>query len=1037
MTEREHSEEHMQLEQAIAALEAQRATLGDLVVDASLAALREKLAALEAPPADGQERKQVTILFADIAGFTPLSETMDPEDLANTMNALWRRIDPAIIDHGGAIDKHTGDGVMALWGASGAREDDPERAIRAGLEMQTELAAFREARDLTLAMRVGIHTGPVLLGGVGTAGEFSAMGDAVNLASRLEGAAPVGGVLISHGTYRHVRGIFDVQAQEPVQVKGKAQPVRTYVVQRAKPRAFRMATRGVEGIETRMVGRDAELLTLQNTFRDATEDAETRVVTVVGEAGVGKSRLLYEFENWLELLPERVTYFKGWPTPEMQAIPCGAMRDMFAARFEIRESDGAAAVLDKFRAGMEGLLPPERADLAGHLLGFDLSASQAVQNLLGSPSFRDLATAYLVQYVRAVAAQPAVMLLEDVHWADDSSLDLLDRLATAIPEARLLVVCLARPELFERRPQWGEGRSAFSRLELRPLSRRSSRALVAEILQRVEQVPDELRDLVVEGAEGNPFYVEELIKMLLEDGVIQRGEERWQVALERLADVRVPPTLTGVLQARLDSLPRDERTVLQRASVVGRVFWDGTVAALEAGDEERIGREELGPLLDSARGRELVFRRERSAFEDAEEYLFKHAVLRDVTYETVLLKLRRVYHAQVAAWLEAHAGKRLAEYLSLIAGHHERAGDLVKAVDCLQRSGEELLRVSAYRDAIAAFERALALLPSDDEAGRAVLLVGLGSAHIRLDDYPLAITLLEEALGLARKVDDVETQVAALGGLGDASMEQGALDAAVRHLKGGLALAREHHDRTGTALSMSHLGKLAALEGNPRAAETYGEESLAIYRELGDRRGVSRALDVLNWIAAYSGDHARAIEHNREALAIAREIGDRRQVARSLNSLCYAARHQGRLEAALHYVEESLSIARDLGLQTIYPLGNLAAVQASSGQAEAAWRTWREAVNEAIAIGDAAAPPSFVGLASVWLAQAGQHERAAELVGLARDRALDVQAQIESEPALAVLRGELSADELEAAMARGRALDLDAVVAELLVEEAG
>jgi predicted ATPase len=547
-------------------------------------------------------------------------------------------------------------------------------------------------------------------------------------------------------------------------------------------------------------------------------------------------------------------------------------------------------------------------------------------------------------------------------------------------------------------------------------------------------VPDELRDLVVEGAEGNPFYVEELIKMLVEDGLIQRGDERWQVALEHLAEVRVPPTLTGVLQARLDSLPRDEKMVLQRASVVGRVFWDGTVAALEAGDEKRIEREQLQPLLHSARGRELVFRRERSAFEHADEYLFKHAVLREVTYETVLLKLRKVYHAQVAAWLEANAGERLGEYLSLIAGHHERAGELVKAVDCLRRSGEELLRVSAYRDAIAALERALALLPAADEAGRAVLLVRLGTAQIGLDDYPLAMTHLEEALGLARKLGDAEQEVAALNGLGGASIKQGAFDTAARYLQAGLARAREHTDRTGTGLSLSQLGRLAALEGNPQAARTCAEESLAIYRELGDRQEVSRVLDVLAWNAAYAGDHARAIEHAREALSISRETGDRHQISRSLNSLCYAARHQGRLQEALRYAEESLSIARELGVQTIYPLGSLAAVQARLGQTEAAWQTWREALSEAIAIGDASAAPSFVGLAAVWLAEAGQYERAAELVGLSQDRAVDVQPQIEPKPALAILRQVLSDDELEAAMARGRALDLDAVVAELLAE---
>jgi len=216
---------------------------------------------------------------------------------------------------------------------------------------------------------------------------------------------------------------------------------------------------------TRMVGRDAELLILQNTFRDAIEDAETRVVTVVGEPGVGKSRLLYESENWIDLLPDEIWYFKGRTTPEMRAIPCSIIRDMFAYRFEILESDSAATVLDKFRAGMEG-----------------------------------------------------------VHWADDSSRDLLDHLVTAVPDARLLVVCLARPPLFERRPNWGEGREAHTRLDLKPLS---SRELVGEILQKVEDIADDLRDQVVDGAGGNPFYVE--------DGIILRGEKRWRVELDRLA----------------------------------------------------------------------------------------------------------------------------------------------------------------------------------------------------------------------------------------------------------------------------------------------------------------------------------------------------------------------------------------------------------------------------------------------------------------------------------------------------------------------
>jgi class 3 adenylate cyclase len=641
--------EQEQLEQAIATLEAQRAILGDAAVDASIAAMREKLAALESLASADQQRKQVTVLFADISGFTAMSETMDAEQVTDLINDLWQCLDVAIVAHGGVIDKHMGDAVMALWGVDEAREDDPERAIRAALDMQAQLGAFREAHDVQLAMRIGLNTGLVLLGAVGTAGEFSAIGDTVNLASRLEHAAPVGGVLVSHETYRHVRGVFDVLPQEPITVKGKARPVQTYVVQRAKPRAFRVPTRGVEGIETRTVGRDAELLTLQNTFRDAMEDAETRVVTVVGEAGVGKSRLLYEFENWIELLPEQVYYFKGRATPEMRTIPYGIIRDLFALRFEILESDSTATVLDKFRAWMADILRPDQADLVGHLVGFDFSASQAVQNLLGSPSFKELAIAYLINYIRAVAGEPTVMFLEDVHWADDSSLDLLDHLVTRIPGARLLVVCLARPLLFERRPNWGEGREAHTRLELRPLSRRAARALVDEILQKVVHVPDDLRTLVVEGAEGNPFYVEELIKMLIEDGVILCGEERWRVEFDRLAQVRVPPTLTAVLQARLDSLPWGEKALLQRASVVGRLFWDATVSVLRAASDHVL---DVPSSLGAVWARELVFRHERSAFAGVAEYVFKHAVLRDVTYETVLLKRRRVYHRQVAEWLE-------------------------------------------------------------------------------------------------------------------------------------------------------------------------------------------------------------------------------------------------------------------------------------------------------------------------------------------------------------------------------------------------
>jgi predicted ATPase/class 3 adenylate cyclase len=1036
MTERE------QLESAIAQLEAQRATLGDRVVDTSIAALHEKLAALGRTP---EQRKQATILFADVSGYTAMSETMDAEEVSEIMNALWQWLDAAIVEHGGRIDKHTGDGVMALWGVDKAQESDPERAIRAALAMQAALAEFKAGHDIS--MRIGLSTGPVLLGTVGTTGEFSVIGDAVNLASRLEGAASTGGVLISHDTYRHVRGVFDVLEQEPIQVKGKARPVQTYVVQRAKPRAFRMATRGVAGIETRMVGRDAELLMLQNMFRDATEDAEVRVVTVVGDAGVGKSRLLYEFEKWIELLPEQVWRFEGRATAEMEARPYGLIRRMFAHHFEILDRDSATEVREKFRAGMAASLNSDQADLVGQLLGLDFSTSPAVQARLGSESFRERAIVHLMQYVQDIARAPTVIILEDIHWADDSSLDLLDYLVTVVPDTRLLVVCLARPPLFERRPSWGEGQEVHTQIHLKPLSRRTSRALVGEILQKAEGVPHELRDLIVEGAEGNPFYVEELIKMLIEDSVIVVGEDPWRVELDRLAEVRVPPTLTGILQARLDSLPREEKTVLQQASVVGRLFWGAVVAELAS---DRAEAAQVDKLLNDLRNRELIFRRERSVFETTDEYIFKHALLRDVTYETVLLKLRRVYHRQVARWLESSAGERISEYLSLIARHYELAGETAKAVHFLRRLGQESFQIGAFRDAIRAFERALALLPAvghdptqrapttlrdADLVERAMLLVNLGNSYNRLGDSLVAMQHLEQGLALAREINDPQAEIEALNRLAQMASEQGSYEKAQRYLDKVLGLAREQDDLACVASTLSMLSTIAWRWGDIEQAEKCCHESLAIYRELDDRRRITAMLNILGILATLQENYDQAEQYYEQSLGMARESDDRPIVADILNNLGYLHHHSTEnLETANQYYQESLLIARETDHRhgVTSTLANLGQLHILLGKRQDAWGYLREALLQSVAIG--AVPLTLDALVGVVQLQieGGQYLSAAELLGLALSHpALETDVGQLAESALGRLRKMLPTEQLEAAMDRGKTLELDRVVAEL------
>ena len=1028
-----------QLRAAMAALEAQRSLLGDAVVDAALTAMRAQLDAHPPLPPAEQQRKQATVLFADVVGFTTLSETKDAEEVTELINALWSRLDGLVAAYGGRIDKHIGDAVMALWGVESAREDDPERAIRAALAMQDEVNTFygsmkdrrRLPDDLSLRLRIGINTGPVLLGQVGLTREFTAMGDTVNLAKRLEQAAPLGGVLVAHNTYRHVRGVFEAQALGPIQVRGRHEAVVGYVVLRPKPRAFRLNSRGVEGVETRMIGRDAELVALQTAFGEAVAEACPRVLTIIGEAGVGKSRLLYEFDNWVELRPERVRYFKGRATPALQGVPFSLWRDVFAFRFDILDSDSPAVALSKFRqgfvtsrragmdvAGVEVIA--NQADIVGHWLGFDFSASPAVARLAGSPDFVTLAQAHFVRFVRALAAERGIaLLLEDIHWADDSSLDLLGRLArTAMDDgapAHLLILCLARPSLYERHPGWGHDLPGFQTIELNPLDTAASLALVDEILQRADDVPDALRRLIVEGAEGNPFYIEELVKMLIEQGVIERGtsevatsdEQRvkseeesslvtdhaslpevWRIRPDRLQGIEVPATLTGLLQARLDGLPRAEREVLQRAAVVGRVFWDDAVGTLADNAElpdSGNAAHTLESLLDSLARRELIVRRERSVFAGTTEYTFKHNLLREVTYQTVLLRARRRHHARVARWLELNAGGRLGEYLGLIAEHYALAGAGARAAAYLERAGDSAQRSGAYPSARAAVERALALLqaeetPADaaisalrlklgaitwnlgdfpaaeralfyardyarragDGRGQALALYWLSRVSISRGDYAQARMLLAYSLPLARAAD-AETLAQVLYGVADVAWRVGDLETLNSYITESLGLARALDNSTLELMSLNRLGTMAYLKGDMATARAYYRTCLDLAQATGNMEREATALMNLGALAHHGGDTEAGVTYYRDALTHYRELGRSEQIVMALGNLAEAGIDRGDLAEARIDLREGLALAWRLGLlpRALVLLFVYGRLLAAEGQTEAAAATLR------------------------------------------------------------------------------------------------
>lgn len=956
-----------QLEQAIAALEAQRAALGDAVVDAALVPLREKLAALRAQSLEtDRQRKQITVLFADVSGFTAISEEMDPEEVGEMMNALWADIDRAITSYDGTIDKHIGDAVMALFGAPVAHESDPENAVRAALAMQETLRAFVVERGFAssegegmpgLQMRIGINTGLVVLGQVGTTTEYTAMGGVVNLASRLEHAAPVGGVLISHDTYRHVRGLFEVQPLEPIRVKGVSEPVRVYLVSAVRPRAFRVPTRGVAGVETPTVGREAELRQMQEVFEavhTGEGDDRTHILTVVGEAGVGKSRLLYEFTNWLDLQTSPLCYFLGRATEDMVSVPYGLIRGVFAFRCEIQDSDSHEVAREKLRREIVEVVGPvgeAQAPFIGHLIGMDFSTDPHLQGILDdAEQIRDRAFHCVSDYFSAVARQRLViLLLEDIHWADGGSLDLIEHLVRDRPALPLMVVCLTRSRLFERRPAWGEDGVNFVRLDLSPLSEVNSRRLVAEILQKAPEIPLGLYDLIVAQAEGNPFYVEEVIKMLIEDGVIEAGAGQWQVRFDHLAAVRVPTTITGVLQARLDRLPGEEQRTLQCASVVGRVFWDDLVCCLRRDVEEGNGAwlAETAEALTILEGRELIFHHDASVFAAANEFIFKHALLRDVTYESVLLALRRAYHARVAEWLIERSGERIGEHAGRIGEHFERAGNRRQAAEWYARAGRQAMKAYAPEMAVSYYRKALALGEGEadlEEAHRIEVYAGLGEVQSWLGRYSEAVEAFAKMLSEAEAIGDARAQARAWNGTATTQMHRGDLRAAVEsatRAEGIAAGAAELDLELVKALWMKGWGLFSM--GEMQQAMTLAERVAELSARLGDRSRIAYSLNLLGVLHSVSGDYDAAAQNFEQALEIFQSLENRGRAMPLLNNLGVIAEARGDYQAALDCYQQALSVARELGSRDgeMTYLGNLNGVRVRMGdysQAEAGLR---------------------------------------------------------------------------------------------------
>jgi class 3 adenylate cyclase len=931
------SPEQQQLQSAIQALEAQRGLLGDAVVDMAVAPLKAKLAALAAPPAPvaepAQVLKQVSILFLDVVGSTTLSQHLDPEAISGVMDDALARGTALVQKHRGKVLQYAGDNILAAFGADESREDDAERAVHCGLalcELGSVLGAEVQAAHghAGFDVRVGIHTGGVLLGG-GVDGEGTIRGIAVNIAARMEQTAPAGALRVSHDTYAQVRGLFEVDAQEPVAVKGVDTPLQSYLVKRAKPRNFRIGTLQVEGVATKMIGRDAELGALQAAFRRLFAERRLAAVTVVADAGVGKSRLLYEFEAWSELQLESFFLFRGRATPQTGLQAYGLLRDILAWRFQIQDDDSVDLARRKVEDGIVPLfLHDDGADLAeahahllGHLIGIDWRDSRHLKGILeDAKQIRTRAFHVAAQLFRRVSASdgsPVVLQLADLHWADDETLDFLDHLAEVNHDVPLLVLAFTRPTLYERRAGWRSTEGVHQRIDLRPLDEPMSRILAEELLKKLPDIPAGLSDLLIGRAEGNPFYMEELVRMLIDQSAIRTGDT-WAVDAERLLVAQVPPTLTGVLQARLDGLPAPEKRALQQASVVGAVFWDQALAAVDAQ-----GAQQLAALVQ----RELTLPRADALLDGLREYAFRHQVLHQVTYDTVLKRAKREGHAKVAQWLAGlteQGGLRAGDLLGLAAEHFEQAGDAAHAAEYHARAAEQAAQRFAHERVLAHVGRALVLL------NQALRTGADNTAELRWR----LLFVREKTLGLQARRTEQAADLDALAQLaeeldddhrrGHAARRRAlralriadwaTAEGAARH---GMTCAARAGDDGGRLGAQRLLAWVRAKQGDAEGCRTLALPGLAEARRLGLRDVESNMLDVLAMAAAQQGDMVGHLEATRQGLQILREIGDRINEAIGLQTLGIAWVNLGDLVQARRDLDAAVVLLRANGNRVV------------------------------------------------------------------------------------------------------------------------
>ena len=818
------------------------------------------------------ERKQVTVMFCDMQGFTSLSELVGIEEAYSIMDEVYEILIHKVHDYEGTVNEMTGDGIMALFGAPLALEDSPQRAIRSSLAIHREIAKFsdrmkKERQGLSsLKMRIGIHTGPVVVGTLGNdlRVEFKAVGDTVNMASRMEGLAAPGTTYVSDEAFRNTEGLFRFEALGKRVIKGKEKPVNVYRVIAPSTRRTRFDVRAERGL-TPFVGRERELELLLDGF-ERIKSGKGQAFSIMAEAGVGKSRILYEFRK--AVTNEDVTFLEGRCLSYSKSVTFHPVIDILKANFDIQESDGDSEIREKVKSGLSILEADQASNLPYLLELFSVKESGIDKSSLSPEARKDRIVEAINRItLKGSEIRPMITAYEDLHWIDKSSEEVLKNILESIPGARILMIFTYRPEFVHT---WG-GKSYHNQVTLNRLSNRESLAMVSHILG-TKQIDTDLEDLILEKTEGIPFFIEEFIRSLKELAIIEKRDNVYHLVKD-IQDLTIPSTIHDVIMARVDSLPDEAKEVLQTGSAIEREFSHDLIKQVTGLPEK-----ELISNLSALKDSELLY--ERGIYPQS-TYIFKHALTREVVYDSILCKKKQKLHDEIGNAIEDLYKDNIDEHYGVLSEHYITSGNYEKGAEHSKLAASKARKGAAFNDAITYGERSAACLeklPRTEEVEKKLIdaRVTLAIYYNQMFHHVEAKEAVEPIIELAlernykRRISQINTIIGTYS-----FMIEGDYPMALRYLEEALEIAEESEDRLSLFLASHWLGHACAENCKFEKALHHVETALQINVAANVLWGISAMKGcVSNTVYNNQGKADLGYQMSREVLQITEEMGD-------------------------------------------------------------------------------------------------------------------------------------------------------------------